>query len=49
MSPTRKVQILTALLVTACSVALYLFTPTGHAHLPDKSVTPDTSDTGINK
>ncbi|MGB8507054.1 MAG: hypothetical protein WCD76_01490, partial [Pyrinomonadaceae bacterium] len=49
MKPKQKLQTLVTLLAVAACGVVCLLTPTSHAQLPDKTVTPNTSNTGINK
>ncbi len=47
-SPNRF-RLIGCLVMLALAGAFLYLTPTGHAQLPDKTVTPNVSDTGINK
>ena len=49
MTIKRKTQILASILTLVFLFAVARFGPTGHAQLPDKTVTPNAADVGINK
>ena len=49
MGSIQKAKLLSCLVLLACFGAIWLFTPSGRAQLPDKTVTPNTANEGINK
>jgi Di-haem oxidoreductase, putative peroxidase len=49
MNSKRKTSILAAVLTFGCVITVAWFAPTGHAQLPDRTVTPNIAGVGINK
>ena len=49
MNSRQKAQIVAALLTLVCFAAVAWLAPASHAQLPDKTVTPNAADVGINK
>jgi hypothetical protein len=49
MNRIQKAKLFGGVLLLACFGAVTLFAPTGHAQLPDKTVTPNAAGEGINK
>src|SRR5687767_4185026 len=49
MTPIQKAKLVGGLLLLAGFGSVTLFAPTGHAQLPDKTVTPNVAGEGINK
>src|SRR4029453_16876102 len=49
MNSKRKTSVLATALALGCVITVAWFAPTGHAQLPDRTVTPNTAGVGINK
>jgi cytochrome c2 len=49
MGSSQKVKLLSCLALLACLGAILVYTPPGRAQLPDKTVTPNAANEGINK
>jgi hypothetical protein len=49
MNSKRKTSVLATVLALGCVITVAWFAPTGHAQLPDRTVTPNTAGVGINK
>jgi hypothetical protein len=49
MSTPTKLKIMAGILLPSFLACVWLFAPTGHAQLPDKTVTPNAAGEGINK